>query len=283
MPKRSTGVHLRSGSNVYQWRVKVPLDLHHLYPGQQWAHRCTLGTTDLREANTKAARLYADWLATFDKQRQPATEPAAAELSPEWVEFMSAKLVHDTLAADEETRTPEGLAQLAPHGGLVGELVQGLSPIDGVPPVMADMLAKVNREKLNELRDQMARRDVKPLFQWLRSLGAEFDETTPGIREFLDTYLKAAVQAAEMKVRRDKGEIVETPPLPTAKAPAKVYRLRDVFNLWKASKGTAVGADPNLSHRAGRILSQGWKPTLRRSAVDKCRSLPGSLTSLLLG
>ncbi|CAD5374418.1 hypothetical protein RA210_U580006 [Rubrivivax sp. A210] len=30
-----------------------------------------------------------------------------------------------------------------------------------------------------------------------------------------------------------------------------------------------VGADPNLSHRADRILSQGWEPTLRVSAVDK--------------
>ena len=35
---------------------------------------------------------------------------------------------------------------------------------------------------------------------------------------------------------------------------------------------TGVGADPNLSHRADRILSQGWKPTLSWSAVDKCRS-----------
>lgn len=34
-----------------------------------------------------------------------------------------------------------------------------------------------------------------------------------------------------------------------------------------------VRADPNLSHRADRNLSQGWKPTLGRSAVDKCRSL----------
>ena len=33
-----------------------------------------------------------------------------------------------------------------------------------------------------------------------------------------------------------------------------------------------VGADPNLSHCADRILSQGWKPTLSRSAVDKFSS-----------
>ena len=32
-----------------------------------------------------------------------------------------------------------------------------------------------------------------------------------------------------------------------------------------------VGADANLSHRADPILSQGWKPTLRGSAVDKFR------------
>ena len=45
---------------------------------------------------------------------------------------------------------------------------------------------------------------------------------------------------------------------------------------------SAVGADPNLSHRADPILSQGWKPTLRGSAVDKCRGCPGSVISLLL-
>jgi hypothetical protein len=43
-----------------------------------------------------------------------------------------------------------------------------------------------------------------------------------------------------------------------------------------------VDADSNLSHRADSILSQGWKPTLRSSAVDKCRSLPGSLICSVL-
>jgi len=41
----------------------------------------------------------------------------------------------------------------------------------------------------------------------------------------------------------------------------------------------AVRADSNLSHRADRILSQGWKPTLESSAVDKCRSWFVSLAS----
>jgi len=43
-----------------------------------------------------------------------------------------------------------------------------------------------------------------------------------------------------------------------------------------------VGADSNLSHRADAILSQGWKPTLRGSTVDKCRSLAGSSMSSVL-
>jgi hypothetical protein len=44
----------------------------------------------------------------------------------------------------------------------------------------------------------------------------------------------------------------------------------------------SVRADSNVSHRADRNLSQGWEPTLRSSAVDKCRSLAVSLTSSLL-
>jgi hypothetical protein len=39
---------------------------------------------------------------------------------------------------------------------------------------------------------------------------------------------------------------------------------------------------PILSHRADRILSQGWKLTLRWSVVDECRSSPGLFTSLML-
>jgi hypothetical protein len=42
--------------------------------------------------------------------------------------------------------------------------------------------------------------------------------------------------------------------------------------LSAGQKVLAVGADPNLSHRADRILSQGWKPTLGVSAVDKFSS-----------
>ena len=43
-----------------------------------------------------------------------------------------------------------------------------------------------------------------------------------------------------------------------------------------------VGADPNLSHRADPILSQGRRPAVWSPAVDKCRSCSGSLTSVVV-
>lgn len=254
MPKRATGVHSRVGSTIWQWRIKTPKDLQHIYP-TEYAYRCSLGTSSLVEANVKAARLYADWLAEFDKQRQEALAPnAAPEIAPEWIEYMSAKLVHDTLAADEEMRSPKGLKELAPYGDGIAEAVQHLSPIDGMPPAFAKAIALNNLETLSDLRDQMRRRDVKPLFQWLRSLGAEFDENTPNIRQFLDHYLKAAVQAAEMKVQRDKGEIVETPPLPTPREPSKVYRLRDVFDKWKEAEGHTISKDARQARERALCL-----------------------------
>ena len=55
------------------------------------------------------------------------------------------------------------------------------------------------------------------------------------------------------------------------------------FGLAQLRLTQGVGADPNLSHRADPILSQGRKPAFESLAVDKCRSLLGSLTSSVLG
>ncbi|WP_420541784.1 DUF6538 domain-containing protein [Roseateles chitosanitabidus] len=59
--KRATGVQKRPSSNSWHWGIKAPSDLKHLY-ASQWAHRCSLETADLREANTKAAGLRAEWM-----------------------------------------------------------------------------------------------------------------------------------------------------------------------------------------------------------------------------
>ena len=50
--------------------------------------------------------------------------------------------------------------------------------------------------------------------------------------------------------------------------------------IWRGSQ-LGVGADLNLTHPADSILTRGWTPTARRLAVDKCRSIAGSLTPRL--
>ena len=52
-----------------------------------------------------------------------------------------------------------------------------------------------------------------------------------------------------------------------------VTRGGDYFRVFRLQGLAFVGADPNLSHRADRILSQGWGPAFRGPAVDKCRSV----------
>ena len=66
MAKRATGVYLRSSTNVYQWRIRVPKDLAAFYPAKEWALRPSLGTSNLAQTNRLAAQLYADWLTKFD-------------------------------------------------------------------------------------------------------------------------------------------------------------------------------------------------------------------------
>ena len=56
--------------------------------------------------------------------------------------------------------------------------------------------------------------------------------------------------------------------------PATLLQLAESFEDWPMRdrlERLDVRVESSLSHRAGRILSQGWKPTLRVSAVDQCR------------
>ena len=57
MAEHATGVYLRTGTNVYQWRVRVPKDLAHFYPAKEWADRRTVKTSNLAQANRLAAQL----------------------------------------------------------------------------------------------------------------------------------------------------------------------------------------------------------------------------------
>jgi hypothetical protein len=74
---RFPGVGKRADSNTYQFLLRVPKDLQQHFSGP-WAVRCSLGTADLHEANSKAKKLQGDWAARFDVLR--TGKPAPVDL-----------------------------------------------------------------------------------------------------------------------------------------------------------------------------------------------------------
>ncbi len=90
--KRAPGVHQRPGSSLWHWGIKAPVDLKYLYSGQ-WAHRCSLETSDLGTANDRAAAFRAHWLTSFAQHRasrpQKATALAPIQLMPQLVKEAS--------------------------------------------------------------------------------------------------------------------------------------------------------------------------------------------------
>jgi hypothetical protein len=113
--KRATGVQKRSGSTSWHWGIKVPSDLKHLYAGQ-WAHRCSLETADLRDANTKAAGLRAEWMARFERQRKgevvdpQLANPLAPVALTEALIKEACDLMHARMLESDEARRLGGLS-----------------------------------------------------------------------------------------------------------------------------------------------------------------------------
>ncbi len=75
---RFPGVNKRRDSNTYQFILRAPKDLVQHFKSP-WAVRCSLGTADLREANTKAKALHAEWAERFTAMR--TGKPARVDLA----------------------------------------------------------------------------------------------------------------------------------------------------------------------------------------------------------
>lgn len=136
-----------SGSNVWQWRVKAPKELRHLYPSG-WACRCSLGTTDRRQANLQASRLRAEWLAKFATQRLALSPEAIQSVSEAATQFLAQRLLHDLLATDEELRIGGFTEALRSRGGMGAEHVAGFGNLGGMQAAMRHAVASHNEQVL---------------------------------------------------------------------------------------------------------------------------------------
>ena len=235
MAKRATGVYLRTGTNVYQWRIRVPKDLAVFYPGKEWADRRTLGTSNLAQANRLAAQLYADWLTRFDQQRKKLAPDSIHSLTPELIKFLSETLHHNALTADLNNRTT---GEWAKNGRL-----------HGMPDWLQAQIADDNVEEYVRITDAHKTGDISEALPALehvaREQGIIINTKTPGIEEALTAAMAALREAAVSRLERDKGHAVLTPPAPPAPAfkPEKIYRLRDIFDLWKKADGLKLTPD----------------------------------------
>lgn len=251
--KRATGVTKRPGSSVFQWGIKAPADLRRLYP-TQWAHRQSLQTADLREANATASGLQAKWLARFADERRALNPVRMETVSAELGAAVAQGVRRMVLAADDNMRDfAEGpLGLLAREGDAHGKAALAIAHAKGFLPVTLDartpnQLAAVSRfndRALERAVTAWTTRDLHVAAQWAqasaRNLGVVVDWTAPEARPVLVQCLKELQQARAETKQRDAGAIVETPPVPQparAVVGANAPRfLRDLLPQWKASK-----------------------------------------------
>ena len=272
--KRYAGVAKRPGSTIWQWSQKVPDDLRQQYP-TQWAHRCSLKTSDLREANELATRLHADWLGRFAAKRLALNPQRIETVTPELSKMLAQRVSAAFLRNDDLMRRDPSAARLfldtlrlfkmpnglligssAPTPAHVGEQVP-LGPLDGLSIELAKELAEVNEGMDRHAATQMALQRIAAVLPLVkaeaRTLGLDFDEKVPGALDALRESLRAYRRAIQDIAKRDGGEVIETPQAPTETTltVAKPSKLRDLLPQWKASKArkpaTVKAAEKALS------------------------------------
>lgn len=246
---RFPGVYRRPDSNTYQFGLKPPKDLQHHFKGA-WAVRCSLGTSDLKEANAKAKALQAEWASRFEALRR-ADNPERVTLNPALAATIAAELRRWVLQADDSMRDyrsgPRGLltreqrlallertrtavaaslplkpdlSALTIAGAAATPVVTGDDaaddPLAGLPDAELGALERFNASTEAAAAIDLARRNLRavvPLVEAVsREMGLLVDWTAPESREGLLGCLNAYRQAAADVVRRDAGEVVDTPP-----------------------------------------------------------------------
>jgi integrase len=261
MPRKERGVYRRKGIVNYHWQLRVPKELQPLYPSR-WAEQCSLGTSDLDEANEKARQLRVQWDATFKQQREQlrATAPEKVErITTEMAKALADAVKHTILDIDERVRTNP--KQWAIGGGFRAQL-------RGMPEHLADTLSEVNREQLELLSVAVARNrleEARPIMESAAAeLGLALDEQTPGYVEALKVCLHALKDASTLRVQRDKGEMIATPPPASLKQieAHKPRKLRDVFDRWKAKKKRSKDSVQAMERALKQFEQQTGNPPL---------------------
>jgi len=236
MPRPAIGLYLRTGSNIFQWRIRVPKDLSHLYPGKVWAHRVSLGTPSRAEANRLGTTLYAQWKIKFDQQRQQQSAQPVQALTPELIEDLSKTLLHELLDGDHRRRT-------------TGDWTKNGGRLYGMPDSLRAEIVDDNVDEYVLVTEAAKTGSLEYALDALQAVAADkgmlITRDTPGIEDALASTLAAQQQAAWHRIERDKGYQVPTPPAPTCapSKPKRLHTLRDSFEKWRLADGLKLTPD----------------------------------------
>jgi integrase len=234
--KASPGVRRVPNSTQWHYWKKVPADLseHPDYIGKQWAFRGTLGTSDLREANKRAALKLVELEDHWARLKQQANPVRISVLTPEVLTQLADYIRFCVFNADDYRRDSP---QVAHRLAVMRDLADGkVSPEDArvalSAPVEASFLDDHSADALqalNTARDTQAGRavarrnheailkDAQAAAQWL---GVSYDWTQEAARPHLLKLMEAKREALEEVTRRDAGKVVPTPKEPVS-APSK--------------------------------------------------------------
>jgi len=247
MTRRAPGVHLRTGSSVWQWKIKAPSALRSLYPSG-WAHRCSLRTSDLSVANLLAAGLQADWLSRFEEQRKTLNPQRVEVVTPAMAKLLADRIRASILSTDQKLRnepeTTRLLLEATRPVGVANGLTIGpyeaprpiadatpLDPLEGMPLALLLELADVNEAISQQAAIAMATQRVAEVLPRVKhealAPGLTFDHKAPGGMDALRECLKAYRKAWQDVTERDAGAVIETPQAPTLVTMKQAKPTRD--------------------------------------------------------
>ena len=266
------GMFQRKG--VWYLRVMIPLELRGHYQGAKAQIVESLKTSDYTQAKVKATIRRATHLAEFEQVRQELHPKAVERITPEMAKVLAERVSARILATDELLRTEPSVASALlqaihphriSHGLTIGpqeplpapSFAATFDPLEGIPVELLAEVGKLNEGMTAYASAQMAMQRVVAVLPLVkseaRSLGIMFDEKAPGAIDALRECLKAYRKAWQEVAKRDAGEVIDTPAMPTVAkmAQAKPTTLRDLLPQWKASKSrkpqTAQAAESALA------------------------------------
>jgi integrase len=214
----------------------------------------SLGTSDYGEAKRRDLREARNALDTFDAAMRalrlgPANAPQAGMPTGPDLEAIEAEAIAELLARDDEERT-EGDDRRRLQ--TPGERAQWPDLVP-VPEAWAKGMGEDHHfaygieieEMAGEYRSAYARHDPAIVraetIIALRRHGIPFDPTSTTFHQVGMSVLKGTVKAYDAMLRRQEGEVVETPPAPVPKAQLGP-KLSEAFELWQEGSSAAAGA-----------------------------------------